>query len=248
MYKKIQLVLFSIIAFATFNKLQGQFYFDIGLKGGYGLNLLINNNVFDDKHIVSDFSFGPTFGGRLGGNFNERHSINIEVLGSGFNQNYTIKTDSLKWNKSINVNTLDIAFLYRSFIEGSYIEVGPMFSMINSAKESNSITGSNSTTSLLTPDFISGVFGFGANFLGNDNFSVMFGFRATYSFTDIISDAGGRSKPTAYPINETFYKSNYTSYSASNPLTVRLVFEMAFDLGYFTNSTCGKGRTKFVTF
>ena len=236
----------SVLALIGFAQGSSHFYFDLGLKGGYGLNLLVNKNILNDKHVFSEFSFAPTFGARLGGNFNERHSINIEVLSSSFKQDYTIRTDSLAWNKTIAFKTLDVALLYKKFVEGTYIEVGPEVAFMSKASETNSVTGNRDITKEVVPTYFAGVFGFGANFLGNDNFCVMAGVRATYSFTDILSDGAGKSN--VYSLNDNFYKSGYTSYKTTNPLTIRLMIEVSFDMGYFARSNCKKKRTKFLGF
>lgn len=236
---------FSLVAVGQGNS---RFYFDIGAKGGYGLTLLLNKNIFDDKHVVSELSFAPSFGGRLGGNFNEQHSLNVEVLYSVFNQAYSIKTDSLTWNKSISFTSLDLALLYRNFVQGSYVEIGPEFAFINKATENNSRADNKDILKEFVPNYFAGVFGFGANFLGNDNVGILAGLRATYCFTDVISDLGGKSQANSYPFNDGFYKSGYTSYKTSNPLTIRFILEVSFDLGYFTRSTCNRKRAKFLAF
>ncbi len=242
------LVASVLITFPCVSQSDSKFYFDIGVKGGYGLNLLINQNILNDKNVDSEFSFGPSFGGRIGGNFNEKRSVNLEVLYSGFNQQYSVKSDSLHWNKTISFSTLDLALLYRNFVNGSYMEIGPEVSLVQSAVESNSVSGSANAGKLLTPNYFSGIFGFGANFLGNDNISIMAGVRASYSFTDIISDLGGKSQDRSFPLNEPFYKNATASYASTNPLTVRLMLEISFDLGYFTRSKCNKKRLKFLSF
>jgi len=242
------LVLFILMSFSAYSQSDSKFYFDVGVKGGYGLNLLVNQNILNDKNVDSEFSFGPSLGGRIGGNFNEKKSINLEVLSSGFNQQYSIKSDSLQWNKTISFSTLDLALLYRNFVNGSYMEIGPEVSFIQSAVESNSLSGSANAGKLLTPDYFAGIFGFGANFLGNDNISILAGIRASYSFTDIISELGGKSQDRSFPLNEPFYKTSATSYTSTNPLTVRLMLEIAFDLGYFTRSKCNKKRLRFLSF
>jgi len=248
MKSSLFIVVCFFLALVGFAQSSSKFYFDIAAKGGHGLTLLMNKNIFNDKHIVSEISFGSTFGGRLGGNFNENHSVNVEVLSSTFRQRYNLKTDSLSWNKTISFTTLDVAFLYRHFVEGTYIEVGPEFAFIKRAGEENSISGNTDITKNFVPNYMAGVLGFGANLIGSDNINVMLGFRASYSLTDIISDAGGKSNNRSYPLNDNFYKTTYTSYSSTNPLTLRILLEISFDLGYFTNSNCNKNRTRFVTF
>ncbi len=225
-----------------------QFYFDAGIKAGYGLTLLMNQNIMHDSHVVSEFSFGGTYGGKIGLNFNEKYCLEFDVMASDFKQAYTIKSDSIRWNKTIKINTLDIAILFRNYVEGTYFEIGPQISLIEKAKESNSVTGSSNTIKNFEPSNYAGVIGFGANLMGSENVSIMLGFRATYAFTDIISQSGGKSNVPAYPLSETFYKPNYTSYKSSSPLAVRFILEANFDLGYFTHSKCNKNRVKFITF
>ena len=212
------------------------------------MTLFLNNNVFSDKNVVTEFSMGHTFGGRIGGNFNERNSINLEFLSSAFNQKYTVKTDSLRWNKTISFTTFDVALLYRNFVNGTYLEVGPEFANVQKVSQTNSVNGNSDISKDFVPNYVAGVLGFGANFLGNDNVSLLIGFRATYALADVISETGGRSLDHSYPLNDSFYKTNYNSYKPTNPLTVRLMMELSFDLGYFTRSKCNKRRAKFISF
>ena len=238
----------ALLSLSTYT--YSQFYFDAGIKAGYGMTILLNKNIFHDSHVVSEFSFDGTYGGKVGLNFNEKYCLAFDIMYSGFKQSYSIKSDSLalRWNKTIRLNTLDIAMLFRNYSAGTYFEIGPQLSLIKTANENSSISGKANTIKNYESSYYAAVIGFGANMMGSENVTVMIGFRATYALTDIISNVGGRSNVPAYPLNETYYKPSYTSYKPSQPLAIRFLLEVNFDLGYFTHSKCNKNRVKFITF
>ena len=83
-----KLIIISIL-FIFSNSLFSQSWLEVGLKGGYGLDFLINKNISNDKTHTAKFAFGYTYGGKLGWNFNEEHAVTLDVLYSGFSQNYS---------------------------------------------------------------------------------------------------------------------------------------------------------------
>lgn len=243
--KKILLI---IILICLSHYLYSQGWINASVKGGYGVSFLFNKNITNDRNVSPELSYGNLIGGKIAYNFNEYHELGVEVLVSEHNQNYMIQPDSLSFDKSILFSTLDIPLLYRHHSEGGYFEIGPQFSKITKASESISVNSSNNDiTKNLVPNYISAVIGFGANFIGSDIFSLIIGFRFIYGLSDIISEDGGKTQTTSYPLNDSFYEAEYTSYKQTNPFSALIIAELNFDLGYFANSKCGK-RTKFITF
>ena len=120
--------------------------------------------------------------------------------------------------------------------------------MMNSAEKNSLTTTNRSIAKQIIPQYYAAVFGFGANMIGTEGLSLLMGFRFTYGVNDLISKEGGKSQNRYYPMNDSQYTTDYKSYKATNPLTVRFIVELNFDLGFFAKSKCGKGRKKFVTF
>lgn len=228
-----------------------QGWLDIGVKGAWGPTFIINNNVWNDKNIGNVLSYGNFYGGKIGFNFNEYHQITSDVTKSKITQQYTIKSsDSLTYNKHIQFTTLDISFLYRSHTEGGgYIEIGPQYSMLKNAKQNLDVTsngtGEKDVLAYFNSSYYSVVFGFGANFMGGNNVSLLLGARMVYGFNDLVSEEG---KSVSFPMNDSYYTPAYTAYKATRPFTAMLVAELTYDLGFFAHSSCGKGRTKFISF
>lgn len=244
--KKNVLVLF----FAVLVKLsiaQGG-WLEIGAKGGYGFNFLVNKNFYSDHNFSPKLSFGYMFGGKIGINFNETHSITIDVTSSEFEQKYnysTLNADSLTrtiYERSLGFKTVDFLLMYRKSSDGGYIEIGPQYSMITKTYWTDEATP-NQTIDIknnINPYYIAGAFGFGGYLVGTDNFRITIGFRGSYAFTDLISNVG---KQTNFPsINA------YPNYKPTSPLTGLMVMEMNYDVGYFARSKCKKRKLRFLLF
>lgn len=247
--------IFSFIIFSfLFVGLNAQGWIDIGAKVGIGPTFIINNNVWNDKKIGNLLSYGNLYGGRVGYNFNEYHQVISDVTKSKFKQLLSIKaSDSLTYKKDIQFSTLDFSLLYRSHTDGGgYIEVGPQYSMIKAANQQIELpTMGVSSFNMLdnfNTSYYSVVFGFGANFMGGNNVSILLGARMVYGLNDLVNEKGGKNQLVSFPMNDGYYNSDYKSYKATKPLSAMLVAELTYDLGFFAHSSCGKGRAKFISF
>lgn len=237
----------SIILVFTAFYANSQSWIDLGLKAAWGPNLLVNQNVFNDKRFNNVFSFGHGFGAKLGWNFNDFHEITFDFMYSKFTQNFrynvkdTVTNAEPEYKKSFQYTTLDFALLYRHNSDGRYMEIGPQYSVINSASGTNDIANPNEVD--IKENFISGytsiLFGFGSYFLGTENFGLTIGARFTYSLNDIISNKG---KTSHYPAN-----TPWEGYKQSHPLTAVLVMEMNFDFAYMAKAKCSNKR-KLILF
>ncbi len=233
-------LLMVLLSFLSFS----QTWFDVGLKGGYGLNLMYNKNYFSDNNFTPKMSFGYMYGGKVGFNFNEDHSVTMDVISSAFNQGYyynRLNADSSRSNysRSISFNSINILLLYRKMKAASYFEVGPQYSAILKATGNDDIAGKSDVSGYLAKSYYSLALGFGGFVVGTENFGVTIGFRFSYSLSDAISPEG---KSVHFPS-----QTNYSSYSPTNPFTGIMVMELNYDLGFIAKAKCGK-KTKFVMF
>ena len=220
----------------------GQNWLDVGVKGGYGLTLLFNQNIFDDASYNHQLSTGYTFGGKFGYNFGELHEVTFDVMSSSFNQKFKFNVmDSLsgatpEYQSSVAYRALDLFLMYRNNNSGRYFEIGPMISLIRNATHTNEfLEVSNSDAS---PNWAKNGYGismgFGAYMIGTENFGVTFGARFNYMISDALSATGQYYN---YPTNKT-----YESYKASHPFSAMVVMEMNYDLGYLAQGKCSKRR------
>ena len=224
-------------------------WIEAGLKGGYGVNFLINKNYYSDHNFSPKLSFGYMFGGKIGINFNETHSVTIDVTSSVFEQKFnysTLNADSVTrtiYSGSIGYNSLDFLLMYRKASDGGYIEIGPQYSMVAKVRlkdEANSAANTTDVASNMVKSYYSAVFGFGGYLVGTENFRVTIGFRAAYGLTDIISSVG---KQNNFPV-----PNEYPAYKPTHPLTGMMVMEMNYDIGYFARSKCKKRKVRFLLF
>lgn len=232
----------TIILLATISF--SQTWFDLGLKGGYGLNLLYNQNYFNDQNFTPMLSFGSMFGGKLGFNFNEEHSITFDVGSTIFNQefNYSkVNADSTRsyFSRSIGFNSLNFLLMYRKLKSSGYFEIGPQYSTLSKAMISDSYNGKSDASSYFAKSYYSMILGFGGFVVGTENLGVTLGIRLAYTINDIVSKEG---QLINFPSI-----TSYSSYKPGNPFSALLVMEINYDLGYLASAKCGK-KTKFLMF
>lgn len=222
-------------------------WIDAGLKGGYGVNFLVNGNLFSDRYFSPELSFGYMYGGKIGVNFNESHAITIDVTSSMFQQKYNysvLNPDSSRttYGRSLGFNSLDFLLLYRHSSYGGYIEIGPQYSMLSKTRwtDGAAVPQYPNVNGFLVNSYYAAVFGFGGYLVGTENFRVTIGFRASYALSDVISPLGKQNNfPSVTP---------YPNYKASNPLTGLMVMELNYDVGYFARTKCKKRKLNFLLF
>ena len=219
-----------------------QLFFDGGIKGMVGPNMLINENVFKDSDYEHLISVGYGFGGKLGFNFNESVQVVTEVLFSTFRQSFAITEDGNTWEKDIKINSIDIPFLFRhNKSNGSYVEIGPQYTILKKVSETRLNSSATDASPYFDKNYLAGVLGFGGYLMGWENFGISTGFRIIYSLADII---GGETVPEGF---YTYKAISYPTDKGTNPLSFVFVLEFNYDLGYLAKSSC-TGRRKFMLF
>lgn len=239
----------AIIAWASALSAQkSKAWFEVGLKGGGGISVIVNKNLWDDKKTVAPSISGCySYGGKLAINFTENHHLAFEGIWGMRSQKYQFLIDKVTYDKKLTLNVNDLALLYRyNGSNGGYVELGGQYTLVNKATEVNnsgSVDVKNNFTS-----YTSGVLGFGGNMAQSGSFTWTMGVRITYAFTDAISAAGGAGQGYSYPLNDPIIRKEYTSYKMTKPITVQVLTEFNFDLGYFARSNCKRGRVTFLSF
>lgn len=239
------ILLFSLFVF-TLNA-GAQRWVDIGVKGGWGINWLINKNLSDDQDFNNQLASGYTFGGKLGFNFNDFHEITFDVMATTnrykfkYNVFDSISNSSPLYEKSFRFNVLEMALLYRNNKDGRYLEFGPSYSLVRNATGTNTLESHND--GVIRDNLINGytslIFGFGTYFLGTENFGITLGARFSYTFNDLISEKG---KVNHYPANNP-----YPAYKASHPFYALLIAEANLDFAYMAKAKC-KNKRKLILF
>lgn len=205
---------------------------------------MYNQNIFDDDLYDHQLSTGYAVGGKLGVFYGLYNGVNFDVMLGQGSQKFRSEVNADHVEHKVTWTTTDLAVLYRLQKEGIYLELGPMFHLVNKVEQTG--FGPAEVTEYYAENMTSGVFGFGGYLLGGGNFTLMFGIRAGYTFTDMINDQG---QALNYPRanDPQIALEAYDSYSTTNPIFVQFMLEANFGLGYFAKTACSK-RTSFFRF
>lgn len=232
-----------ITALFISTNLNSQVWFDLGAKLGFGTSAFVNQNIWNDRNASPSVKGGNHVGGKIGMYVGNNHGINIEFLASKYNggASYTVGQQIVSVEQSFNSFDIPVLYKYHSD-EGSYMEVGVSF---GSVKRAN-LSGSGAIPEMDPLPFYNSnlqtaIFGFGGHVFQSDNIFGSAGFRFGYTYTDIISEAGGNGTTNYYPLNFTYDPDPaYQEYKSTNPFTFLISIELNYDLGSLVDSRTGK--------
>lgn len=233
-----------------------QGWLDVGLKGGWGPTFLFNQKIFDDSRYNHKFSFNGMFGAKLGYNINVNHEVTFDFMVGGLKQDfgYSMQLDSnasaQSYTSSINYKSFDFLLMYRNNNDGKYFEIGPIMSKIRSIERDDSFYFSGTDSNFGLDDLNATQFGlslgFGAYFMGTENFGITGGLRLSYMFSDLINNSNATSE--GYPFGQhyvtysTLSGNQAPTESATHPLFVQLIFEANLDFAYLAKANCGRRK------
>ena len=220
-----------------------QSWVDLGIKGGWGANLIINNNLFNDNAYNHKLSSGYSFGGKIGFNFNQEHEITFDAMFTTFRQGFTYSIEdtindvTTNYSSEFGFNAVNLILMYRRNKNGSYLEFGPCISFLQSPYfkdgANDYIMGANNFN--LNNQGL--VLGFGSYIVGTENFGITSGIRITHYLSDLLSEEGKN--------NLLFSSKQYDSYTPSKALFIELVLEANFDFAYMAKASCGRKKILF---
>jgi hypothetical protein len=237
---KVLLCLFTF----SLSSFYGQVWFDFGLNGSAGTGLYTGKTFFNDTRFNLVPKLNNAFALKIGINPSEKHSAVIEL---GYaNRVYAIdqalvpgKNENNVFTQELNFNGFQGALLYRNTTEGTFIEIGPMFSKIQNQLVSDQASSTKVNESFLSSNVIRGVFGLGGYILGSERVTLVGGIRLLYDFSDL------RSKE---PSGEMFPFYNYNDASLNQPLRafdIQINLELNVSLGFLARASCGKRKVVF---
>lgn len=236
-------ILFSLLVFACSLTLDAQeIWLETGVKGGPGLSFLYNKNIADDDTHNYLLSSMYGFGAKFAVNFGPNHGFSLEGLYNQSSQN--MEYDNLFSNdlkNEITWKSIDAYLLYRYTSRSVFLELGPMYSMLQSIEQvdDGELVTPASVENFYTENYLAGVFGFGGLLFQSGTVSGGLGVRLHYGFGDFVSEAGqGDGFPNP---NKT---TNYDTVEDTTPIFAQLLFELNFGLGRFAPAGCGQ-RMKF---
>jgi hypothetical protein len=222
-------------------------WFDAGAKVQYGASGFYNAALANNSDYNYRIGTGYGYGGKLGINFGF-NGLSIDVMRNTGSQLLERKVNGTFSgnNETIDWSSWDVYALFRNAKNLGYFEIGPKISFLNSVEH----TGVDGDTQPISEnDFnsnvVSGVLGFGVNFIGNDGaFSGILGLRFEYGLTDLITDSG---KINGAPLRNPAVYTNTDKSTNSHVAFAGLVFELNWGIGYFAKTRCG-ARSKFIRF
>ncbi len=230
--------LFALMITIGVSHLQAQeIWLETALKGGGGLSFLLNKNILDDNTYRNALSPMYGLGGKVALNFGPWHGIALEGL---FNQSaqkwdYTLPLVQGDLQNEVKWKSIEAYLLYRYIRNRTYVEVGPMYSIIRSVEQNDNGTEVSDADQYYEDNYLAGVFGFGGYLGGSETFSVGLGIRVHYGVTDFVSDTG-RAAGFPNPVKS----ATYTKEAKTHPLVAQLLLEFNFGIGYWARTSCSK--------
>lgn len=235
--RKYQLILLSLL-FSVAVSAQ-DVWLEASLKGGFGLSFLHNKNIADDASYKYQLSTAYGIGGRFAVNFGPFNGVSLEAMYNNLGQEYTYNLNGAPEDISntIEWSSIDAYLLYRYIRNRIFVEVGPMYSLVQGVTQVDGVTEINNAVDFYEKNYFSGVFGWGGYVAGSDTFSLGIGMRLHYSLSDFVNAEGEKGN---FP-NPTVV---YDSYESSNPAFVLFMLELNFGIGRFAKTACHE-RMKF---
>ncbi len=249
----MRILTFLALSFFISSNTYSQAWIDAGIKGGFGITQLINQNVWNNSEVVNKISYGNSIGGKIGLNFNLNYQITVDFLYTRSSQEFEFQPNSNteeSWSKNIYYNSFDIPLLFRHNSDnGSFLEIGPQISFIK--KFEQDIEGE--TTNIghyFNETNFGAVIGIGSFMLGSDNLYLCFGIRAHYGFQDLLSKDGGKGSDSYFPVengelNEGAETFKFDNYKRTSPISLLAYLEVNYDLAYIVSSHCKRTALKF---
>ena len=241
--KELFILSFSFFFFSS----SAQVWWDFGVRGGVNSGFIINSSILDHAEYPHQWTLGNLFSGRAGTNFGEHSILSVEYGRTNTSQKWYFGGEGSQFYRTIDWSTNDWVILYRHVGDlGSYFEIGPKFSRVQSASQELSgkipagVVLDNDLTPYFTETYTSAVFGFGSYLAGTENLSFILSFRLEYGIQDLFS---GNENNVGFPVE---FNPDAQG-AASHPLLLQVGLEINYDIGYLVSSRCAD-RYKFVTF
>lgn len=215
-----------------------QTWFEVGIKGGPATTLLMNGNLFDD--VAYNHRLTPTYfaAGKIGINFGPHNGIafhgGMTKMRQQFENFYEVRSFD---ERSIEGNLYDIGMLYHRTKESGYFEVGPRISLVKNPSLRNDGGTPIDISNNVYDSYFAMDLGFGAFLIGNDQLTLMTGFRFSYGIAPFAETESFIAPENAV----------YASDKSVHILTAMFCLELNYSLGYLVKRGCGQ-RTALISF
>jgi len=242
------------VAIEPTKKLKHEQWIDAGIRANVGGKGLFNQSTLTSNNVNYKFPLGYSGGLKVGYNY-DKVSLCVEGLYSAFDQKLTGKSDQgFDFERQLKFSYYDFPVLLR-IKDGKwkYIELGVMFSSLQSAK-SNFTTSTEpgsgvvNLKSTLPSNSTSAIFGWGSDFVGTNGMMMSLGLRLAYGFTDIMKANKASQQNFPYPLFPGDKSNSESSvYKITNIVSASIQLNFDFDFEAFMKPTC-KRRKEFSLF
>jgi hypothetical protein len=129
--KKNALIIFLLLSSVS----KAQVWFDLGINGGIGTGFYTNKIFYNDNRFNLVPRIGSSASFKVGINPSEKHAVVLEIgyvkRSYSVDQAFVPGTDQKNvFNEETSFNGFQTAVLYRKTTEGTFFEIGPMWSKI----------------------------------------------------------------------------------------------------------------------
>lgn len=236
-------LIFIIVLFSSLQT-QAQQWLDVGVKAGFGVDVLYNKSIFDTNEMNVLMGLTPSYGVKAGFNFDYTNEFTFDANWTKFEQTFAY---DLRFNtdpQKLTLQNLDLLAMYRRNHEGGYVEVGPQLTFVQSVDFANvpsTKSEAGSSPSYVRQRYFSAVIGFGGYYPIANNMTFAIGPRLKVGLQDLLTVEGKGTEFVSGPVK---LQENYKTI----PFVAELVAEFNFDLGYFAKAKCKRKGRRFKLF
>jgi len=225
-------------------------WLSISPKAGYGVSMLLNENITADKNVAINWIYPSyMFGGRLGITFGDHWGVFGDVTKNKYGGEFTIAYPTETYKKRIELNSMNFAFLVHfTGDKGGYFEIGPQMCNIQEVKITNDIneTFVDAAPADFDNSYINFVIGTGLSVFRTDRLVLNVGLRGVYSFQDLMVNEKNFMLDGFYEYKIPGIRNNeYNEYKKTSPLTIQAMIEFTYFFAFWGNASCGRGRLMF---
>jgi len=204
------LILLMVVTTYSFGQ---KIYFGGGLAPS--TTWLLNKQVSDDGD-EQDYAISGSlrYGLMAGVKLTDAIGVELGLYMGSHNQKYegTYNLLNLSYTSKTTLKTIDIPLMLK-FGEKVYFELGPVFTMINSATFESEVNGGNTNSTSVSGDFkkssIGAAIGVGGDIEITKSLFINLGFRGSYGLGDIEGvNALGATKDEVAPDEKSNFKTN----------------------------------------
>lgn len=246
--KKILVITGLIMfAFSAYGQRHGQMikWLSLSAKAGAGNSVLFNSDAFNEKYAeLNLLTPAFTYGSRFTLTFGDNIGLGADLTVNSFGQNFSISDPDFRYKKDVKLQSLDYSVFFRySGDRGGYFEIGPMFTVLKSAEESNTIEANFNRPDDLLDVYLNNytniMIGAGRSIARTERLDFNLGLRLNYGLDDLAED------DNFYVLDDGVFHPDIISDKTTNPVSLKIIAEINYYFGFWGDASCQRGRLVF---